>query len=219
MIIERYSNKCMAMLTLRNWVLGALLLNMLLPYSASACDSMEQRLSVYWSDGSVAAKAALLQHLLCLPAIDYRPTEIDPMVLKVTVDAIKVGVNRDLINAVLRRHRCAYGARKLPDYTHIIDYIGQPEYASFCQVSRLERLFVVRAEGGALLREEPSIRSQRLASVPQGYLVEVLALFGGWVRVAVISSNSQTSLPQSVTADSVTNRQEGYIYAALLQTY
>lgn len=213
MIIKRYYNKCMAMLTLRNWVLGALLLTMLVPYSVSACDSMEQRLSVYWNDGTAAGKAVVLQHLLCLPPLNYQPKKLDPMVLKVVVDAIAAGVDDDLIRTALQRYRCAYSARRHPDYQPIIEFIGKDHYADFCRVSQLERWFLVNTDGGAVLRAEPSIRSQRLASIPQGHAVEVLALFGDWVRVAVVS-------PYAITATQPTaERQQGYVYAALLQAY
>ena len=165
-----------------------------------ACGGTEHHFSRYWRLDTVEKKSALLEHLGCVEPMNYSPRFADPVISAVLADAIKIGLPRKSIEMVLKNYNCAYGARTKEEYKAIRSYIGSDKYAAFCNLERLERVYIVNVSGGAVLRFGPSVESKRLAAVAEGAFVESIKDAEEWLQVK-------------------TNKGKGYVHKSLLSAY
>ena len=161
-----------------------LALVLIVPTPVLACGSAVMMLSGYWDPAlSPEEKADLLSTVGCGDHVNYAPREDDPIIAEILVDAIEKGLPRDVIEGVLKRFHCAYAARRSSSYITIRSFIGDEEFAAFCNVAYLERLVIVQAQSGVVLRDTPSVSGKRVDAIPKGAYIEILADNGDWYEV------------------------------------
>lgn len=177
-----------------------LILILIIPTPVVACGSAAMMLSGYWDPASSPEqKVDLLSNVGCGNHVNYAPREDDPIIAEVLVDAIEKGLPRDVIEGVLKRFHCAYAARRTSSYTTIRSFIGDEEFAAFCDVAYLERLVIVQAQNGVVLRDMPSVGGKRVDAIPKGAYMEILAGNGDWYEVDAKLSGRGFVLKQLVT--------------------
>ena len=171
-------------------------------YSACAlsCGSTAQHFFGYSKWSSKSDKEAFFEANSCGVPINYGPKQADPLIADAVVDGINSGVNKDLLFTILRNYNCAYGARHQSNYKVIKEFITREKYATFCNLERLQRIFIIQADGGLTLRDSASKQGKRIDALANGTYVEVLRESGDWAYVKSYHG-------------------EGYVYKKLLTPY
>ena len=165
-----------------------------------ACGTTAHNYTLYPKFGNASEKEAFLKNHSCSTAMYYKPHRADPIIATALADAIKSNVSSSVINKVLTNHNCVYGARHLESYKVILEFISEEKYSKFCNIKRINNLFIINANGGIVLRNAAGKHGARLAGLANGTYVEVLSESKGWVYV-----NSYAG--------------KGYVFKKLLKSY
>jgi len=181
------------------WRLLVLVL-LFLPSLSHACGTVHMYFKAYKNKTTLQAKQKHLERSSCGEVINYYPHSDDPLIAKVMFDAIDNSLESKLIKKILKRHNCAYGARNSQEYSIIKTFIGEQRFNQFCQVSILDKAYIVNVKGGANMRSGPELEAEKIDSIRHGVLVNGLAEQNGWVKVRYLKS-------------------EGYIHKSLLVSY
>jgi hypothetical protein len=116
------------------------------------------------------------------------------------MNAAHAGVSKDIFESVLSRFNCVAQLENRTGYQVIIDYVGQERFAEICSPERLDRVYVVKAQGGANLRASPSMDGEKVGTVAQGSVAIDGELHGEWIKVKTYAG-------------------EGYMHESTLRAY
>jgi len=147
------------------------------------CGNTAEHFYRYWDLESKAKKIKLLEVLGCNQPSNYAPRSADPIITRVLADALNNDVPSKTIKMVLTNYHCAYGGRNLTEYQTIKNFITEQKYAEFCDIERLQRIYIVKSKGGAVFRSAPSVSSERLDAIAEGAFVEVEDSVGEWAKI------------------------------------
>ena len=155
----------------------------LLPGAAAACGTVGQAFFTYVIDTDKDRLEQFLTTEACGTAEGYSPEEADRLIAQVLINAIESGVSRNVIEPVLRKYNCAYRARDRWPYKKIVEFVGTDRFDEFCDVSSLQKMYVVSAAGGANVRKSPSLSARKLGAIGDGVLVKNARREGEWLLV------------------------------------
>jgi hypothetical protein len=153
------------------------------PSESYACGSVAQS---FWSNLLESDKSRLesfLKSQSCSDAEGYSPERAEPYIALVLLNAINAGVPQQTIEATLKLFNCASTVRERTVYGKIVEFLGEERFSEVCDVEALSRMYIVRASGGANLREAPSTSAAKLGAVAEGTLVKDAVLKGDWLLV------------------------------------
>jgi len=168
-----------------------------------ACGSTAHWFSWYWDAKDLKQKNNHLkqyENFGCSMSLSYSPRIAEPIIVKVLVDAIESGVEKKIINGILKKYNCVYGARKLPIYSKIKEYITGSKYNEFCNIEKIHRIYIIRANSGVVLRSDANKNSKRIGTIAHGSIVIEKKANGDWINVKSYAG-------------------EGYVFKSLLESY
>lgn len=183
-----------------------LLLLLFIHSRALACGSPSMFLAGYTNLGpnaDLATRERALDLVLgsCIDHTNYLPGNDDELIASVAIDAMENRLPREKVEALLQQFHCAFGARDDEEYSAIRSFVGEQRFDEFCDSENLNRIYIVNASSGAVLRDAPSTSGERLIAIPEGGYVKRIAQEGSWYQVdGGLYGN-------------------GYIYGALLRPY
>ena len=177
----------------------------LVSFNAFACNGpAADRFQQYWKLSSTTDKTIFLIRNSCTYPVEYNPRKADPVIMKVLVDAIEGGIDTKVINKVVKNYNCVHGARNLPGYATVKRYIAREIYGEYCTNEKFENLYIVKAKGGAILRNGAGTKNDRIGLIAEGSTVKVFTLAGdfppNWAYVK-------------------SKQGEGFVYEPLLEPY
>ena len=169
-----------------------------------ACGSINTWISVY----ERGEKHKALFHLLDCADSYVAPSD-DVALLPVIKDALKSGSRTASLAAQVFVHfNHLWGARHEPAYADVFKSItGLNDLKN---LTKFNDWMVVTANGGANMREHPSLDGRVVTSVKFGMQVKILSRQGVWIKVRPVGPGS---------VDPRFERKEGYIHESLLAPY
>ena len=165
-----------------------------IPLESSACGSTAQEFFSYLLEADRSRLETFLTSQSCASEAKYSPTEADPYIALVLINAIDAGVDRKTIESVFVRYNCTSTVRNRTAYARIVDYLGEDRFAEVCDIESLRRMYIVQAEGGANVREEPSTEARKTGVVAEGSLVKNARIDGDWLLVDTYSGTGYMHL-------------------------
>lgn len=159
------------------------LILVVLPLESFACGSAAQ---AFWGMILESDKNRLetfLQSQACSGELDFEPDRADPYVAVVLMNAAHAGVSRDIFESVLLRFNCVAQLKNRTGYQVLVDYVGQERFNEICSAEKLDRVYIVKAQGGANLRASPSIDGEKVGTVAQGSVAINGEPDGEWIKV------------------------------------
>ncbi|WP_415407915.1 hypothetical protein ACLHDG_05120 [Sulfurovum sp. CS9] len=109
------------------------------------------------------------------------------------------------VNKIVEKYNCLYGARDDERYRYISKYLS-------CSASAHEKYanwYMVNVPSGARIRDKPTLKGKKIATVPQYTMVDVLEEKGDWMKVKVVQYQLLYERPM----------YSGYMYRSLLVKY
>jgi hypothetical protein len=116
------------------------------------------------------------------------------------MNAAHAGVSKNIFESVLSRFNCVAQLKNRTGYKVLIDYVGQERFAEICPPGMLDRVYVVKAQGGANLRASPAMNGEKVGTVAQGSVAVDGEPHGEWIKVKTYAG-------------------EGYMHASTLRAY
>ena len=141
---------------------------LVVPLESFACGSVAQSFFGMILERDKDRLEAFLRSHACSGELKFSPDRADPYVAVVLMNAADLGVSKDIFEKVLSRFNCVAQLNNRTGYQVLIDYIGQEQFAKNCSPEKLDRVYVVKAQGGANLRASPSIDGRKVGTVAQG---------------------------------------------------
>lgn len=152
----------------------------------------------YWQENDLASKSEFLKRLSCSEAMNYSPLRADPVIVKVLTDAIDSGVGKDIISKIVTNYNCLFAAYHSPEYGSIEKFISDNQLNNICSKERLEASYVILAASGVNLRSAPSTSGEKIGTIAEGVLIELIEMSGNWAYIRSYAG-------------------EGYVYYPLLK--
>lgn len=151
---------------------------------ASSCISAGRNFQKgYFYGGNLVHKTSFLEKNSCGVPINYIPRKAEPIIVDVLVDAAESGVNREIINKVLKKYNCVYSARDLEIYSRLKALVTEKTLFELCPLEYLQTLLIVNVKNGVILREAASKESKKIGTIANGVHVTILNDNVDWVRV------------------------------------
>lgn len=170
------------------------------PLEATACGSVAQSFWGMILESDKDRLESFLQSQACSGELKFSPDRADSYIAVVLMNAAHAGVSKDIYETVLSRFNCVARLGKRTGYQVIVEYVGAERLSEICSRERLERVYVVKAEGGANLRASPSINGDKIGTVAQGVVAVDGESDGEWIKVRTYAG-------------------EGYMHATTLRPY
>lgn len=166
-----------------------IILTLIFSFPTFSCGTTVNHFSSYPKAFSKTDKEEFFRNHSCVITNNYLPHEADPIIASTIVDAIKSDVDTDLIKMILKNYNCVYGARHLPIYKAIKDLITEEKYSTFCNLERLNNIYIIKAKKSLVLRESANIKANVIHSLPYGIHIEVINNEGNWAYVKTSYGN------------------------------
>ena len=170
------------------------------PLEAIACGSVAQSFWGMILESDKGRLESFLQSHACSGELKFSPDRADPYVAVVLMNAAHAGVSKDVYEEVLSRFNCVAQLNNRTGYQVLIDYVGPERFSEICSPKKLERVYVVKAQGGANLRASPSMDGEKVGTVAQGVVAIDGERDGEWIKVTTYAG-------------------EGYMHESTLRAY
>ncbi|MGB5335525.1 MAG: SH3 domain-containing protein, partial [Woeseiaceae bacterium] len=176
------------------------LILIMLPLESFACGSVAQSFWGMILESDKGRLETFLQSHACSGELKFSPDRADPYVAVVLMNAAHAGVSKDVFESVLLRFNCVAQLKNRSGYQVLIDYVGQERFSEICSSEKLDRVYIVKAQGGANLRASPSLDGEKVGTVAQGSVAINGELHGEWIKVETYAG-------------------EGYMHESTLRNY
>lgn len=176
------------------------LILLLLPLESFACGSVAQSFWGMILESDKGRLETFLESHACAGELKFSPDRADPYVAVVLMNAAHTGVSKDIFESVLSRFNCVAQLKNRSGYQVLVDYVGQERFSEICSSEKLDRVYVVKSQGGANLRASPSLDGEKVGTVAQGSVAINGETHGEWVKVETYAG-------------------EGYMHESTLRNY
>jgi len=171
-----------------------------LPLESFACGSVAQSFWGMILESDKGRLETFLESHACSGELKFSPDRADPYVAVVLMNAAHAGVSKDVFESVLSRFNCVAQLKNRSGYQVLVDYVGQERFSEICSSEKIDRVYVVKSQGGANLRASPSLDGEKVGTVAQGSVAINGEPHGEWVKVETYAG-------------------EGYMHESTLRTY
>ncbi len=163
--------------------------------NALSCGTALKRFMGYWRENGLETKEQYLDKISYKVLTGYSPLDTDPIITKVLLDAIEIGVSRTVIEKVLQNYNCVYSSNSTKEYLKIKKFIGNKKYYTFCDIPKIDTMYIVTSNGGATIRESATKQSARLNAISEGSTVIVKKIENNWADVDSYAGSGFVYLP------------------------
>ena len=154
-----------------------------LPTPGMACGTVAKSFSAMMLETDRESLEAILLSHSCNEPAKYSPDDADEFIALVLLHAVQAKVPAEAIEPVFARYHCIAKLAPYPAHRDIVAYLGESRVRELCPNEQLRRVYVVVSDGGANLREGPSVDAVKIGAVAQGASVEQGTVEGDWIHV------------------------------------
>ena len=154
-----------------------------LPAPSIACGTVAKSFSAVMLETDRESLEAILSSHSCSEPATYSPDDADEFIALVLLHAVQAEVPAEAIEPVFARYHCIAKLARYPAHRDIVAYLGESRVKELCPNEQLRRVYVVVSDGGANLREGPSLDAAKIGAVAEGASVEQGTVEGDWIHV------------------------------------
>lgn len=176
------------------------LMLLVVPLESFACGSVAQS---FWGMILESEKDRLetfLQSHACSGELEFSPDRADPYIAVVLMNAAHAGVSKEIFEKVLSRFNCVAQLKNRTGYQVLVNYVGPERFAKICSSDKLDRVYIVKAQGGANLRASPAMDGEKVGTVAHGSVAVDGERNGEWIKATTYAG-------------------EGYMHESTLRAY